>query len=65
VGHSSINRVLLAAVSGVPLADYRRRFLQDWVNLTVLQWHDRDGGPLLARVNDMAHVRAAAGVDWF
>ena len=45
VGHSSINRVLLAAVTGVPLADYRRRFLQDWANLTVLRWADRDGGP--------------------
>ena len=28
VGHSSINRVLLAAVTSVPMADYRRRFLQ-------------------------------------
>jgi phosphoserine phosphatase len=56
VGHSSINRVLLAAVTGVPLADYRRRFLQDWVNLTILRWPDRDSGPLLALVNDTSHV---------
>ena len=42
VGHSSINRVLLALITGVPMADYRRRFLQDWANLTVLRWHDRD-----------------------
>jgi broad specificity phosphatase PhoE len=64
VGHSSINRVLLAAVAGVPLVDYRRRFLQDWVNLTVLQWPNRDAGPLLALVNDMAHVRGTSGETW-
>ncbi len=56
VGHSSINRVLLAAVTGVPMADYRRRFLQNWVNLTVLEWETPDGGPLLALVNDTSHI---------
>jgi broad specificity phosphatase PhoE len=56
VGHSSINRVLLAAVTGVPLADYRRRFLQDWVNLTILRWPDKDSGPLIALLNDTEHV---------
>ena len=64
VGHSSINRVLLASVSGVPMADYRRRFLQDWANLTVLRWQDRDTGPLLVLVNDMAHNRGAVGDTW-
>lgn len=64
VGHSSINRALLAAVSGVPLPDYRRRFLQDWVNLTVLTWKDVDGGPLLSLVNDMSHVRGTSGATW-
>lgn len=64
VGHSSINRALLAAVSDVPMADYRRRFVQDWVNLTVLRWKDRDSGPLLVLVNDMAHVRGSTGATW-
>ena len=64
VGHSSINRALLAAVTGVPMADYRRRFLQDWVNLTVLTWKDVDGGPLLSLVNDMSHVRGTSGDTW-
>lgn len=64
VGHSSINRVLLAAISGVPLPDYRRRFLQDWTNLTVLRWDDLDSGPLLMLVNDLAHVRGTDGVTW-
>jgi broad specificity phosphatase PhoE len=64
VGHASINRALLAAVTGVPMADYRRRFLQDWTNLTVLSWEDLDGGPMLVLVNDLAHVRGLAGVTW-
>lgn len=64
VGHSSINRVLLAAITGVPMADYRRRFLQDWANLTVLRWEDRDSGPLLVLLNDMAHNRGISGDTW-
>jgi probable phosphoglycerate mutase len=57
VGHSSINRVLLAAVTGVPLPDYRRRFLQDWVNLTTLRWDEPDSGPLIVTLNDTSHLR--------
>ncbi len=64
VGHSSINRVLLAAITGVPMADYRRRFLQDWTNLTVLRWEDPDSGPLLVLVNDMAHNKGVVGQTW-
>ena len=64
VGHSSINRVLLAAVTGVPMADYRRRFVQDWANLTVLRWHDPDNGPLLVLLNDIAHNRGISGDTW-
>jgi len=64
VGHSSINRVLLAAVCGVSLADYRRRFLQEWTNLTVLRWDNPDSGPLLALLNDVAHNRGASGDTW-
>jgi probable phosphoglycerate mutase len=64
VGHSSINRVLLAAVTGVPMSDYRRRFLQDWANLTVLQWESTDSGPLLVLLNDMAHNKGISGKTW-
>jgi hypothetical protein len=39
------------------LPDYRRRFLQDWVNLTMLRWVDLDSGPLLVTLNDTTHVR--------
>lgn len=64
VGHTSVNRVLLALVLGVPLADYRRRFEQDWANLTVLRWPDRSSGPRLLLANDLAHIRGLQGVTW-
>ncbi len=64
VGHTSVNRALLAVVMGVPLADYRRRFEQDWANLTVLRWPDRSSGPLLLLANDLAHIRGLRGVTW-
>lgn len=64
IGHSSVNRVLLALVTGVPLPDYRRRFRQDWANLTVLRWTDRVSGPLLLLVNDQAHSRGITGPSW-
>ena len=64
VGHSSTNRVLLALCLGVPLRDYRRRFDQDWANLTVLEWPDRDSGPLLHLANDLSHLRGIAALPW-
>lgn len=64
VGHSSTNRILLAMCLGVALRDYRRRFDQDWANLTVLDWPDRESGPLLRLANDLSHVRGMAGVTW-
>jgi broad specificity phosphatase PhoE len=64
VGHSSLNRVLLAVVMGVPLDDYRRRFEQDWASLTVLRWAERESGPLLLLANDVAHIRGVRGQTW-
>jgi broad specificity phosphatase PhoE len=64
VGHSSVNRVLLAVVMGLPLIDYRRRFLQDWTNLTVLHWPSRASGPLLMLANDTSHARGLRGATW-
>jgi broad specificity phosphatase PhoE len=64
VGHSSVNRVFLAVALGVPLVDYRRRFRQDWANLTILQWPSRDAGPELVLANDLAHIRGVHGVTW-
>jgi broad specificity phosphatase PhoE len=64
VGHSSTNRILLALVLGVPLGDYRRRFRQDWANLTVLRWSDRESGPMLLLGDDLGHVRGVVGATW-
>jgi len=65
VGHSTLNRVLLAVALGVPLCDYRRRFRQDWVNLTVLRFGRRYGGGWqLLLGNDMAHLRGIHGATW-
>lgn len=64
VGHSSLNRVLLAVLLDVPLADYRRRFKQDWANLTVLRWESRADGPLLMLANDEAHSKGVRGATW-
>jgi len=64
VGHSSVNRVLLAMCLGVPLADYRRRFRVDWASLTVLRWTDPGDGAMLLLANDVAHIRGVAGATW-
>ena len=65
VGHSTLNRVLLATALGVPLRDYRRRFRQDWANLTVLRHGRRYGGGWqLLLCNDMAHLRGLRGATW-
>jgi phosphoserine phosphatase len=64
VGHSSLNRVLLALLMQTPMRDYRRRWQQDWANLTVLHWPARADGPKLLVCNDVAHLRGTAGVTW-
>lgn len=64
VGHSSVNRIFLAVVLGVPLADYRRRFKQDWASLTVLRWESREAGPLLMLANDESHSKGVHGPTW-
>jgi broad specificity phosphatase PhoE len=64
VGHASVNRALLAVSLDVPLRDFRRRFAQDWANLTVLRWSEPEAGPMLLLANDMGHVRGGAGATW-
>ncbi len=66
VGHGTTNRVLLCVALGVPVADYRRRFVQGQVNLTVLRWA-AGAGPGEARLlvmNDRSHLRGAIDVPW-
>lgn len=63
VGHSTLNRVLLTVALGVATRDYRRRFRQDWLNLTVLRL-DAQGHGLLLLANDAAHLRATGATPW-
>jgi probable phosphoglycerate mutase len=63
VGHSTLNRVLLTVALGVPVRDYRRRFRQDWLNLTVLRL-ESDGRGLLLLANDTTHFRAPGDLPW-
>jgi broad specificity phosphatase PhoE len=65
VGHATTNRILLAVALGVPIRDFRRRFRQDWVNLTVLRFSASDPtGAQLVLANDLAHVNGTSGVSW-
>ena len=64
VGHSSVNRILLAICLGVPLRDYRRRFRQDWASLTVLRWSEPAEGPMLLLANDVSHLSGTSGATW-
>jgi probable phosphoglycerate mutase len=65
VAHSTLNRVLLSISLGVPLRDYRRRFRQDWANLTVLRFKGAfSAGAQLLVANDLGHIRGISGVTW-
>jgi len=63
VGHGTTNRILLCVALGVPVADYRRRFVQGQANLTVLRWAP-DAAPdqaLLLLMNDVSHLAGSRG----
>jgi alpha-ribazole phosphatase/probable phosphoglycerate mutase len=62
-GHSTLNRILLTVALGVPTIDYRRRFRQDWLNLTVLRL-EADGRGMLVLCNDTAHLRGPGATPW-
>jgi broad specificity phosphatase PhoE len=66
VAHGTLNRILLCVSMGIPIKDYRRRFVQDRTNLTVLRY-DRGEGPdeaQLVLANDVAHLRARGEPPW-
>jgi broad specificity phosphatase PhoE len=64
--HGTYNRILLCVALGVPVADYRRRFIQDRTNLTVLRYERGDGpdGAQLILGNDSSHLRAKGEAPW-
>ena len=65
VAHSTTNRVLLSIALGVPVRDYRRRFVQAPANLTVLRFEGIAGaGARLLVGNDVTHVKGIHGATW-
>ncbi|MGD0018783.1 MAG: histidine phosphatase family protein [Candidatus Limnocylindrales bacterium] len=66
VGHGTFNRILLCVALGIPVRDYRRRFLQDRTNLTVLRYErgDTPDGAQLILANDVSHLRHPGEAPW-
>jgi broad specificity phosphatase PhoE len=65
VGHSSTNRILLCVALGVSVRDFRRRFVQDPANLTVLRFAGPPGsGAQALLVNDTSHLEGTAAQPW-
>ncbi len=66
VAHSSTNRILMCLALGTDVRDYRKRFVQDQANLTVLRW-DLGDGPADAKLlvaNDLGHLRGPDQLPW-
>ena len=66
VAHGTLNRILLCVALGIPVCDYRRRFLQDRTNLTVLRYErgDTPDGAQLVLANDVGHLRSQGEAPW-
>ena len=65
VGHSTTDRILLCVALGVPVRDFRRRFVQDPANLTVIRFAAaRGAGAQALVVNDVGHLRGLTGATW-
>jgi broad specificity phosphatase PhoE len=66
VAHGTFNRILLCVALGIPVRDYRRRFLQDRVNLPVLRYGrgDPPDGAQLILANDVGHLRSPGEAPW-
>ncbi|MGA2513348.1 MAG: histidine phosphatase family protein [Candidatus Limnocylindrales bacterium] len=66
VAHGTFNRILMCVALGVPVRDYRRRFIQDQTNLTVLRYErgDTADGVQLILANDVGHLRGPGEAPW-
>jgi broad specificity phosphatase PhoE len=64
--HGTVNRIMLCVALGAPLRDYRRRFVQDRGNLTVLRYERGDlaDGAQLVLLNDVSHLRELGQTPW-
>ena len=66
VAHSSLNRILMCVALDLPVREFRQRFSQGQVNLTVLRFEHGDGpgDARLVLANDLAHVRPPGATPW-
>jgi hypothetical protein len=66
VAHGTYNRILLCVALGIPVRDYRRRFIQDRTNLTVLRYErgDAPDEAQLVLANDVSHLRGSGEAPW-
>jgi broad specificity phosphatase PhoE len=66
VAHGTLNRILLCVALDIPVSDYRRRFVQDRTNLTVLRYErdDTPDGAQLILGNDVSHLRSKGETPW-
>jgi broad specificity phosphatase PhoE len=66
VAHGTYNRIMLCVAMGVPVRDYRRRFIQDRANLSVLRYEvgDTPDGAQLVLANDVGHLRHPGEAPW-
>jgi broad specificity phosphatase PhoE len=66
VAHGSLNRIMLCVALGVPVSEFRRRFIQDRANLTLLRYEAGDApeGAQLVLANDVAHLRGPGQAPW-
>ena len=66
VAHGTLNRILMCVALGIPVSDYRRRFVQDRTNLTVLRYEHDDSpdGAQLILGNDVGHLRSKGETPW-
>ena len=66
VAHSSTNRVLMCVALGLPIREFRQRFVQSQANVTVLRFEHGDGASdaRLLVLNDTAHLQAPGSPPW-
>lgn len=66
VGHATTNRILLSLALGLPVREYRQRFVQGQANVTILRWPL--GTPVekatLVTCNDRAHLVRPGEAPW-
>lgn len=66
VGHSSTNRILMCVALGLPIREFRQRFVQGQANITVLRFEHGDGASdaRLLVLNDTEHLLEPGAPPW-